>query len=220
MKKDVFRLRHAALVAALAVAMGVTPAFADETVADVTVADVPVLQPGADVEPAPVDEPVVAVEPGTSGDETPVDMPVVLDDPLPEPDAGVVDEGAPAEEPVAIDEPAPEVVDEPLAVEDPVPVDDCGMMCWNVADIPPEAVQRGGEDIDPRIMEFGAAPDPALNVGAEVSGAVSVSEQLGAADVALDNDATVEPLATAIAPTVTTTTNTAAVNVIRDGHLR
>ena len=102
-----------------------------------------------------------------------------------------------------------------------MPVDDCGMICWSAAELPPGAVQRGGEEVDPEILQFGVsgeAPQPTLNVSAELSGAMGVAEQLSAADVALQ-DANVDPLATTT-PAPLSTATAAPVNVIRDGHLR
>lgn len=211
MKMDHFKLRHAALVTALALAMGVPPAFADEALPEA-----PVLQPAADVPSAAADEPLVTVEPGDVGAVTPVETPVAVEEPAPVDDVGVVGDGATGEVTVQGEEP----LAEPVAVEDAVPVDECGMMCWNVADIPPEAVQKGGEEVDPQILQF-EAPEPTLNVSAELSGAVGVSEQLGAGAADLDDATSVEALNTDVdAPAVVTTANAGAVNVIRDGHLR
>ena len=246
MKKDFFRLRHAALVSALALAMGSPLAFADEAPLEV-----PVAQPavegdaGAVSEPVavvePVVEPVVADEPVTVDEPVAVDEPpagdevVTIDDPAPGDEVVTIDEPVPGDEVVTLDDPVPggEVVtlDDPVAVDDtPVPddaqtlgepVDDCGMICWNVAELPPGAVQKGGEEIDPRVREF-EVPEPNLAVSAEVSGAIGVAEQLGANEAALQDGASVDPLAEAApAPAaVVASANAGQVSVIRDGHLR
>jgi hypothetical protein len=217
MKKELFKLRHAALVSALALAMGAPLALADDEVpadAGTEVVALPVeggeirtfevgeVDAPAVVDEAPVDETPVDVAPGDDG--------VVTVDPLPGDGVEVV-----LDEPVAVD-------GGEVAVED-VPVDDCGMICWNTADMPPGAVQRSN-DLEPEVLQFGVtgeSPEPSLNVSAELSGAVGVAEQLGATDVALEDAANVDPLAPA-APSaaVVTTANAGAVNVIRDGHLR
>ena len=216
MKKELFKLRHAALVSALALAMGAPLAMADEVPADAGAEVVTLPAEGSEirtfevvdagapavVDEAPVDETPVDVAPGDDG--------VVTVDPLPGDGVDVV-----LDDPVAVD-------GGEVAVED-VPVDDCGMICWNTADMPPGAVQRSN-DLEPEVMQFGVtgeSPEPSLNVSAELSGAVGVAEQLGATDVALEDAANVDPLAPA-APSaaVVTTANAGAVNVIRDGHLR
>lgn len=72
-------------------------------------------------------------------------------------------------------------------------------------------------------MQFGVteAPEPSLNVSAELSGAVGAAEQLGATDAALD-DSTTSPrwAATTAAAAVVANASEGQVNVIRDGHLR
>ena len=227
MKKELFKLRHAALISALALAMGAPLALADEVPAD----------PGTELVALPVDAGEVGdVAVGDVGtpevvDETPVDVvpedvapgddDVVGIDPLPGDEIDVVldDPGVDGGE-VLIDE-VP-VEDGEVAIED-VPVDDCGMICWNTADMPPGAVQRGDE-LEPEVLQFGVtseSPEPSLNVSAELSGAVGVAEQLGATDVALEDAASVDPLVPAVpSAAVVTTANAGAVNVIRDGHLR
>ena len=215
MKKE-FKLRHAALISALALAMGAPLAFADEVPAD-SGAEVVVL-PTDDtvvgevvtgdvaapevIDPAPVDEVPVEALPGDDG--------VVTLDPVPVEGGEVVIDEVP--------------VDGGKVVTDEVPVDDCGMICWSAAELPPGAVQRGGEEGDSQILQFGVtgeAPEPTLNVSAELSGAIGVAEQLGAADGALQDAANVNPLATTTLAAATVSTATAApVNVIRDGHLR
>ena len=227
MKKE-FKLRHAALISALALAMGAPLAFAEEVPAD-SGAEVVTL-PSEDSavgevvtgdvtapevsDPAPLDEVPVEALPGDDG--------VVTIDPVPVEGGEVVIDEVPVE--------GGEVVMDEVPVEggevtgNEMPVDDCGMICWSAAELPPGAVQKGGEEVDPQILQFGVsgeAPEPTLNVSAELSGAMGVAEQLGAADVALQDAAEVDPLATTTPTAATVTTATAApVNVIRDGHLR
>ena len=227
MKKE-FKLRHAALISALALAMGAPLAFAEELLADsgAEVATLPSVDSavgevvtgdvaGPEVsDPAPLDEVPVEALPGDDG--------VVTIDPVP------VDGGEVVIDEVPVD--GGEVVMDEVPVEggevtgNEMPVDDCGMICWSAAELPPGAVQRGGEEVVPQILQFGVsgeAPEPTLNVSAELSGAMGVAEQLGAADVALQDAAEVDPLATTTPTAATVTTATAApVNVIRDGHLR
>lgn len=210
MNKDAFTLRSAALASALALLLGAAPSFADEVVAEA-----PVVQPAADVETVAIDEPLVTVEGDGAGEVTVAEESTVVDEPAPLDEPGAVEPAPGADEPIAIDE----AVVEPLTVEDPAPVDECGMMCWNVADIPPEAVQKTNEEVDPRIMEF-SAPEPTMNVSAELSGAIGVAEQLGAAEVELKDDNAVQALTAGAEPAVVTSANAGAVNVIRDGHLR
>ena len=227
MKKE-FKLRHAALISALALAMGAPLAFAEEVPAD-SGAEVVTL-PSEDSavgevvtgdvtapevsDPAPLDEVPVEALPGDDG--------VVTIDPVPVEGGEVVIDEVPVD--------GGEVVMDEVPVEggevtgNEMPVDDCGMICWSAAELPPGAVQRGGEEVVPQILQFGVsgeAPEPTLNVSAELSGAMGVAEQLGAADVALQDAAEVDPLATTTPTAATVTTATAApVNVIRDGHLR
>ena len=227
MKKE-FKLRHAALISALAMAMGAPLAFAEEVPAD-SGAEVVTL-PSEDSavgevvtgdvtapevsDPAPLDEVPVEALPGDDG--------VVTIDPVPVEGGEVVIDEVPVD--------GGEVVMDEVPVEggevtgNEMPVDDCGMICWSAAELPPGAVQRGGEEVVPQILQFGVsgeAPEPTLNVSAELSGAMGVAEQLGAADVALQDAAEVDPLATTTPTAATVTTATAApVNVIRDGHLR
>jgi len=215
MKKELFGLRHAALAAALALAMGAPPAFADEVALEL-----PTDEPA--VAPAPVDEPVVIGEPEVGSEPTPIDEPVAVETPETIEDPSVIDE------PVTLDDPLPgdgEVIAEEPLPDDAVtlaPGDDCGMICWNTAGLPPEAVQK--EITEPEIMQFGVSgetPEPSLNVSAELSGAVGAAEQLGAADVALEDTAGIAPLAaTTPAAAVVATASEGRVNVIRDGHLR
>ena len=214
MNKDAFTLRNAALATALALALGATSSFADEAVAEA-----PVVQPAAEVDALATDEPVVSVEGDGAGEVTVAEEPSVVDEPAPVDEPRTIEPTPGADEPIAIDEPVAEPVEMPVAVEDPAPVDECGMMCWNVADIPPGAVQKTIDEVDPRIMEFGA-PEPTMNVSAELSGAIGVSEQLGATEAELNDDNAVQPLTANAEPAVVTTANAGAVNVIRDGHLR
>ena len=215
MKKE-FKLRHAALISALALAMGAPLAFAEEVPAD----------SGAEVVTLPSED--SAVGEVVTGD---VAAPEVSD---PAPLDEVPVEALPGDDGVVTIDPVPveggEVVIDEVPVEggevtsNEVPVDDCGMICWSAGELPPGAVQRGGEEVVPQILQFGVsgeAPEPTLNVSAELSGAMGVAEQLGAADVALQDAAEVDPLATTTPTAATVTTATAApVNVIRDGHLR
>ncbi|MCC6707161.1 MAG: hypothetical protein IT492_06295 [Gammaproteobacteria bacterium] len=210
MNKDAFNLRCAALATALALVFGTTSSFADEAVAEA-----PVVQPAAEVDALATDVSVVGVAGDGVGEVTVAEEPAAVDEPAPVDEPRTIDTPPAADEPLAVDEP----VAEPVAVEDPAPVDECGMMCWNVADMPPGAVQKGGEEVDPRIMEFGA-PEPTMNVSAELSGAIGVSEQLGATEAELNDDDAVQPLTASAEPAVVTTANAGAVNVIRDGHLR
>ena len=239
MKKE-FKLRHAALISALALAMGAPLAFAEEVPADsgAEVATLPSEDSavgevvtgdvaGPEVsDPAPLDEVPVEALPGDDG--------VVTIDPVPVEGGEVVIDEVPVEGGEVVLDESPveggEVVMDEVPVEggevtsNEVPVDDCGMTCWSAGELPPGAVQRGGEEVVPQILQFGVsgeAPEPTLNVSAELSGAMGVAEQLGAADVALQDAAEVDPLATTTPTAATVTTATAApVNVIRDGHLR
>lgn len=241
MNKEFFKLRHAALISALALGMGAPLTFADEVPADggaevvvlptedTTVGEVitgDVAAPEEVFDTAPVNEAPV--------EDVPVDDGVVTLDPLPVEGGEVAIDELPIEGgEVAIDEVPVEggevAIDEvpvaggEVAIEE-MPVDDCGMICWSAAELPPGAVQKGGEEVAPEILQFGVsgeAPEPTLNVSAELSGAMGAAEQLGAADVALQDAANVDPLANtppAAAPVATATA--APVNVIRDGHLR
>lgn len=235
MKKEIFKLRHATLVAALTLAVGAPLSFADEVPVDGATAIVALpggdIAPGVGVEPAasgsdliattppPVDEPRLPV-----GDDVTINPPalpvegddVVVADPVPVEGGDVIPEqAAPVEGNDVV------VVNEvPMA---DVPVDDCGVICQNVAGDPEPAVYKSDESA-PEVMQFGSnseSPDPALNVSAEVSGAIGVAEQLGAADVAVQDGMAVEPLVLAAPATVVAkTTDGDGVSVIRDGHLR
>lgn len=229
MNKEFFKLRHAALISALALAMGAPLTFADEVPADggaevvvlptedTTVGEVMtggVAAPEEVIDPAPVDEAPV--------EEVPVDDGVVTLDPMPVEGGEVAIDEVPVENgEVAINEVPVEVGE--VAIEE-MPVDDCGMICSSAAELPPSAVQRGGEEVDAEILQFGVtgeAPEPTLNVSAELSGAMGVAEQLGAADVAMQDAANVDPLATSTPAAAPVSTATAAPdNVIRGGHLR
>ena len=119
------------------------------------------------------------------------------------------------------------VVDEAPVVDetpvDVVPLDDCGVICQNVAGEPEPAVYKN-DDVPPEVLQFGAngeAPDPAQNISAELSGAIGAAEQSAAAAVAVSDGALVDPLS-ATAPTAILAKAAGAdgVNVIRDGHLR
>ena len=251
MKKE-FKLRHAALISALALAMGAPLAFAEEVPAD-SGAEVVTL-PSEDSavgevvtgdvtapevsDPAPLDEVPVEALPGDDGvvtiDPVPVEGGEVVLDEVPVDGGEVVLDEVPVDGGEVVIDEVPvdggEVVMDEVPVEggevtgNEMPVDDCGMICWSAAELPPGAVQRGGEEVVPQILQFGVsgeAPEPTLNVSAELSGAMGVAEQLGAADVALQDAAEVDPLATTTPTAATVTTATAApVNVIRDGHLR
>ncbi len=251
MKKEIFKLRHAALVTALALAMGAPLAFADEAPVEVSTDVVALPGDGIGVGMVVGDGAVVDPQP-TVGDNVTIDPPalpveggdVVLTDPIPV-EAGELmpEEAAPVEgnDVVVLDEvpvvevpvvevPAEEVVpvegnevviDETPAEE--VPMDDCGVICQNVAGEPEPAVYKS-DDVAPEVMQFGSnseSPDPALNVSAELSGAVGVAEQLGAADIALQDGTAVDPLVMAAPATVVARATTRdSVSVIRDGHLR
>ena len=246
MKKEIFKLRHAALVTALALAMGAPLAFADEAPVEVSTDVVALPGDGIGVGMVVGDGAVVDPQP-TVGDNVTIDPPalpveggdVVLTDPIPV-EAGELmpEEAAPLEgnDVVVLDEvpvvevPAEEVVpvegNEVVIDETPaegVPMDDCGVICQNVAGEPEPAVYKS-DDVAPEVMQFGSnseSPDPALNVSAELSGAVGVAEQLGAADIALQDGTAVDPLVMAAPATVVARATTRdSVSVIRDGHLR
>ena len=214
MKKDIFKLRHAALAAALALAMGAPLCFADE---------VPV-EPGSEVIEAPGIGVGIVVDDGALGDPAEpvvgdgvvVGEDVVVSDPIPvellEP---MPEETAPVEgnEVVTLDTPTEEV-----------PMDDCGVICQNVAgELPPEAVYKN-DDVPSEVLQFsnnGESPAPSLDVSAELSGAIGAVEQLGAADVAVANGTALEPLAASAPTTVVANAGHGdSVTVIRNGHLR
>lgn len=222
MKKDMFTLRHAALVAALALAMGAPLSFADE---------LPV-EPGSEVIEAPGMDVGIVVGDGALGDpaESGVGDDFTLDPPaLPiEGDEVVVGDPIPVEqlEPMP-EETAPVEDNDVVTLDTPteeVPMDDCGVICQNVAgELPPEAVYRN-EDIPSEVLQFsnnGESPAPSLDVSAELSGAIGAVEQLGAADIAVVNGTALEPLATS-APTAVVANGGQgdSVTVIRNGHLR
>lgn len=227
MKKEIFKLRHATLVAALTLAVGAPLSFADEVPVDGATAVVALpgsdIAPGVDVEPAANGSDLIATTPSPVGDDVIIDPPalpveggdVVVGDPIPVEGGDVIPEQA-----------AP-VEGSDVVVLDGVPVDDCGVTCQNFAGAgagePEPAVYKSDEPA-PEVMQFGsnsAAPDPALNVSAEISGAIGVAEQLGAADVAVQDGMAVEPLVLAAPATVVAkTTDGDGVSVIRDGHLR
>ena len=232
MKKEIFKLRHATLVAALTLAIGAPLSFADEVPVDGATAVVAL--PGSDIGPG------VGVEPAASGSDLiattppPVDEPrlpvgddVTIDPPALPVEGGdvVVGDPIPVEGGDVIPEQAAPVEGGDVVVLDGVPVDDCGVICQNFAgagELEP-AVYKS-EEPAPEVMQFGSngeSPDPALNVSAEVSGAIGVAEQLGAADVALQDGMAVEPLVLAAPTTVVAkATDGDGVSVIRDGHLR
>ena len=247
MKKEIFKLRHAALVTALALAMGVPLSFADEAPVEPATEVVEVPGGGTGVGMVVGDGALGDPAEPSAGDDVTIDPPalpveggdVVLTDPIPV-EAGEVmpEEAAPVEgnDVVVLDEvpvvevPAEEVVpvegnevviDETPAEE--VPMDDCGVICQNVAGEPEPAVYKS-DDVAPEVMQLGSngeSPDPALNVSAELSSAVGVAEQLGAADVALQDGTAVDPLVMAAPATVVARATTRdSVSVIRDGHLR
>ena len=240
MKKEIFKLRHAILVAALTPAIGAPLSFADEAPVDGATAVVALpssdIAPGVGVDPAASGSDLIATtpppvdEPGSPvGDVVTIDPPalpveggdVVVEDPIPVDLGNVIPaQAAPVEDSTVV------VVDEVPMVEVPVvevPVDDCGVICQNVAGEPEPAVYKS-DDVAPEVMQFGSSsesPDPALNVSAEVSGAIGVAEQLGAADVALQDGIAVEPLVLAAPTTVVAkAAGDDSVSVIRDGHLR
>ena len=253
MKKEIFKLRHATLVAALTLAVGAPLSFADEVPVDGATAVVALpgsdIAPGVDVEPAANGSDLIATTPSPVGDDVIIDPPalpveggdVVVGDPIPVEGGDVIPEqAAPVEggdvvvgDPIPVEggdvipEQAAPVEGSDVVVLDGVPVDDCGVTCQNFAGAgagePEPAVYKSDEPA-PEVMQFGsnsAAPDPALNVSAEISGAIGVAEQLGAADVAVQDGMAVEPLVLAAPATVVAkTTDGDGVSVIRDGHLR
>ena len=254
MKKEIFKLRHATLVAALTLAVAAPLSFADEVPVDGATAVVALpgsdIAPGVDVEPAANGSDLIATTPSPVGDDVTIDPPalpveggdVVVGDPIPVEGGDVIPEqAAPVEGgDVVVGDPIPveggdvipeqaapvESTDVVVVNEVPmadVPVDDCGVICQNVAGDPEPAVYKSDEPA-PEVMQFGsnsAAPDPALNVSAEISGAIGVAEQLGAADVAVQDGMAVDPLVLAAPATVVAkTTDGDGVSVIRDGHLR
>ncbi len=225
MKKEIFKLRHATLVAALTLAVGAPLSFADEVPVDGATAVVALpgsdIAPGVDVEPAANGSDLIATTPSPVGDDDIIDPPAL---PVEGGDV-VVGDPIPVEGGDVIPEQAPPVEGSDVVVLDGVPVDDCGVTCQNFAGAgePEPAVYKSDEPA-PEVMQFGsnsAAPDPALNVSAEISGAIGVAEQLGAADVAVQDGMAVEPLVLAAPATVVAkTTDGDGVSVIRDGHLR
>ena len=124
-----------------------------------------------------------------------------------------------------LDEPTPPSADGGVAGSPPA--DDCGMMCWNMAGNPGTEVYKG-EEAPGTVVEFHAVGDnfrgnEGTDVSADLSGAIGVAEQLGAADNALDADTSVatEPLASQ--PSTIEVASAASAkngNLIRNGHLR
>ena len=230
MKKEIFKLRHATLVAALTLAVGAPLSFADEVPVDGTTAVVAL--PGSDIAPG------VGVDPVGSGSDLIATTPPPVDEP-----------GSPVDDVVTIDPPALPVEGGDVVVGDPIPVDlgnvipeqaapvegsdvvvlngvpmdDCGVICQNVAGEPEPAVYKSDEPA-PEVMQFGSnneSSNPALNVSAEVSGAIGVAEQRGATDVALQDGMAVAPLVLSAPTTVVAkATGGDSVGAIRDGHLR
>ena len=212
-----------------------------EPVVDSGVVVEPVVDGGAVVEPV-VDGGVV-VEPVVDGGvvvEPVVDGGAVVEPVVDSGDAAVTD--GPAEAPAPIDDgglvvadplPADGGSDEPTppsadgGVAGSPPADDCGMMCWNMAGNPGTEVYKG-EEAPGTIVEFHAVGDnfrgnEGTDVSADLSGAIGVAEQLGAADNALDADTSVatEPLASQ--PSTIEVASAASAkngNLIRNGHLR
>ena len=240
MKMEIFKLRHAALVAALALAMGAPLSFADEVPVDngTAVIGLPGTGIGAGIvvgdgaltdPPAPVvgddlviDPPALPVEGDgvVLGDPVPVDGGEVVVDPVPvEGTDVVVQDLVPVEgNEAVIDDTPPE----------PVAMDDCGVICQNVAgELPPEAHYRGVDEVPAEVLQFssnGEPPVPSVDLSAELNGAVGAigaAEQLGAADVAGGDNTVLEPLATsAPGAVVANAANGDSVSVIRNGHLR
>lgn len=214
MKKDIFKLRHAALVAALALAMGAPLSFADE---------VPV-EPGAEVVEVPGMGVGIVVADGALGDpaESGVGEEVTIDPPALPVEGDDVVLGDPV--PVEVLEPPPEEtapVEGNEVVTEEVPMDDCGVICQNVAgELPPEAVYKN-DDVPAEVLQFsnnGESPAPSLDVSAELSGAIGAVEQLGAADVAVGDGGALS--VNAPATVVANAANDDRVTVIRNGHLR
>ena len=215
MKKDIFKLRHAALIAALALAMGAPLSFADE---------VPV-EPGAEVIEVPGVGVGIVVGDGALGDPA---EPIVGDTPVIDPppvEGGDVVLGDPI--PVDVLEPMPEEtapVEGNEVVTTDVPMDDCGVICQNVAgELPPEAVYKN-DDVPSEVLQFGSngeSPTQSPDVSAELSGAIGAAEQLAAADVAVADGTALEPLAAGAPTTVAANAGHGdSVTVIRNGHLR
>ena len=247
MQKEFFKMRHAALAAAIALALGAPASFADEAE----------VHGAADIAPLVEPVPPVDVVAGDEGVTDPAGEPVVIDEPLPGDETAVGEEPAPGDD-VVLDDPQPVddgsmTVDDPVAIEDAgtvdeggvvdegtveitsdVPVaeetevlptrgpgdDDCGMICWNTAIDP--AVLRGNEAPDDKVLDKEVELDSnALDQGiaAQVDSAVGVAEQLGAAS----NESTVADSVIGTAEPALDVASAApgtAVSVIRDGHLR
>ena len=205
-----------------------------EPVVDGDVVVEPVVDGGAVVEPVvdggAVVEPVVdggaVVEPVMDGGDAavtdgPAEAPAPIDDgglvvadPLPADGGGGV-----------LDEPTPPSADGGVAGSSPA--DDCGMMCWNMAGNPGTEVYKG-EEAPGTVVEFHAVGDnfrgnEGTDVSADLSGAIGVAEQLGAADNALDADARVATNPLASQPATMEVSSAASAkngNLIRNGHLR
>lgn len=288
MKMEIFQLRHAALVAALALAMGAPLSFADEVPVDnstaviglpgtgigagIVVGDGALTDPPAPVvgEDLVIDPPALPVEGDdvVLGDPVPVDGGEVVVDPVPVEGTDVAVDPLPVEgtdvavdplpvegtdvavDPVPIDrggivlDPVPVegtdvVVQDLVPVEgneaviddtppEPVAMDDCGVICQNVAgELPPEAHYRGVDEVPAEVLQFssnGEPPAPSVDLSAELNsavGAIGAAEQLGAADVAGGDNTVLEPLATsAPGAVVANAANGDSVSVIRNGHLR
>ncbi len=216
MKKDIFKLRHAALVAALALVMGAPLSFADEEPVD----------PGTDIVAVTGADGGVGIVVGDGALGDPAE-PIVEDTPVIDPPALPVDG-----EDVVLNDPIPVELVDPMpeesapvegvdVVTEEVPMDDCGVICQNVAgELPPEAVYKN-DDVPAEVLQFsgnGESPAASLDVSAELSGAIGAVEQLGAADVAVgDGSALAVPAPAAV---VANAANGDSVTVIRNGHLR
>ena len=226
MTKKFFRLRHAALASALALAMGAPLAFADE-ISEPGVVTLPTndAPPPIVLDPAPLAESDAVLEPLPAGNDG-IATEVTTEGPAPVDDGGVV-----IVEPPPADGDTGGVVDDPMPGDDGVaetpPVDDCGMICWNMAGEPGTEVYKG-EEAPGTVVEFHTVGDnfrgdQGADVSAELSGAIGVAEQLGAAENAVDADTGVAANPLADQPATMEVASAAAGksgNLIRDGHLR